>query len=157
MEPQTLNFTKFGNMSNGPNCSVGAIPGATLTVFMPNRLGRFDLMTWRVRPSGRTNSSPVSIQACRTESRDKLLTDECDTRTAGIQRQCVRSAIFFIGEFFSDDLASYRNCLISRFIYGLFRVAKVLSVVSKDTDFNADFTSLSAFPKKCLGFLAEKL
>ena len=51
------------------------------------------------RPAGRTKSSPVCIQACRTESRDKLLTDACDTLLA-----FNGSAIFFIRKTLCDWL-----------------------------------------------------
>ena len=60
---------------------------------------------WRVRPSCRTNSSPVFTKACRTESRDKLLTDarniHCLLAFNGnaFAVRFSRSAIFFIGEF----------------------------------------------------------
>ena len=78
-------------------------------------------MAWRVRPPGRTNSSPVFTQACLTEWRNKLLTVVVVARqtcwparamyhTAGVQR--VRSDIFSQCDFlhqwtFGDDLASF--------------------------------------------------
>ena len=37
--------------------------------------------------------------------------------TAGVQRQCIRSAILFISEFFDDGLASYQNSSISCLFY----------------------------------------
>ena len=69
-------------------------------------------MSKRVRPSEQIHQQNEITQACPTERRDKLLTDARDVYyTVGVQR--VRSATFFIGEFFGDDLASYRNSSIS--------------------------------------------
>ena len=52
------------------------------------------VMAWRVRPADWTKSSPVSIQACWTESRNELLTACAIHSLHGVEQQCVRSAIF---------------------------------------------------------------
>ena len=55
----------------------------------------------------------MCIQACRIESRDKLLTDAHCTLLAFNGSAFAARFSYFIIEFFGDDLASYRNSSIS--------------------------------------------
>ena len=84
-------------------------------------------MTWRVRPSARRFAERNrQFQACRTDSRDKLLTDARDTRTAGVQRQCVRSAIFSHAFFF---ISEFLFGLLSKFFNLLYRLRRVCYIL----------------------------
>ena len=94
--------------------------------FRPNRLGRFGLIIIAAnvvvssagRPTGRTKSSPVLIQACRTYSRDTLLAFFSYNKNwitlPTLNPLSTALHEFDSGaEFFGDDLASYRKCSIS--------------------------------------------
>jgi len=94
--------------------------GVVLYIFRPNRLGRFGLMAWRLRPAEQKQIHHRNeiTQACHTQPRYELLTDHGFLYHGGhgTTRWCMNitlpafsSAIFFISEFFGDDLASYRN------------------------------------------------
>jgi len=104
----------------GYGCTLYEAKYTCAYILRPNRLGLFGLMAWRCALK-RVGPLVVRQTARRRRRRRRRGATNCwPTRdmyhTAGVQRVrsvIFRSAMFFVSDFFGDDLASYRNSLIS--------------------------------------------